>query len=299
MGISHDYERTELFNAILRYLMTPDRFLLRCSGADLDFSALRDHLETPSLLGGEPIALIDEAEKIAKSSIASFQSLLQHSDFGYVIIGSRAKSPLAEIAEQEGVVLDLLGEKPWEREKRIQQQLGALVKNSGKTISSEALSELMDRHDVDPGLLAREIEKVMSYVGERNHISLADVTAICSSNKAFAIWQTAEQIVWEKGGIPNEEFFHPLLPAIRAQLQLGLKIASLIACNASREEWSEALPKVYPKTLEKRTADVQRLGARYFIRGLEALFEVELSSRTGSSRYGALLDLFRCKLYAR
>jgi hypothetical protein len=66
--------------------------------------------------------------------------------------------------------------------------------------------------------------------------------------------------------------------------------------NASREEWNKALPKVFPKTLEKRTNQAQRLGSRYFSKGLIELFDIELKSRTGANQYGALLDLFRSKL---
>lgn len=298
VGLAQDYERQQIFNEILRYVLTPDCSMLRWSGADLNFSSIYDHLKTPSLFGGEPVALLDEAEKISKSQISELQKLLSLT-FGYLIIGSRSKSFLSETVEKEGVVLDLLGEKPWERERRIQQQLEQAVKNAGKSVSSEALSLLLERHDLDAGVLEREIEKAICYVGERAYIDVNDIEAICSSNKSFALWQTAEQIVWEGIGAPNEDFFHSLIPALRAQLQLGLKIASLLDSDASREEWNEALPKIYPRTLEKRTPMAQRLGVRYFIRGLETLFDIELSSRTGSQRYGALLDFFRCKLISR
>jgi len=94
----------------------------------------------------------------------------------------------------------------------------------------------------------------------------------------------------------NETNFHGVTAAVRSQLQLGLKIASLLERSAPQTEWAEALPRVFAKTLEKRTAQAARLGSRYFSRGLIALFDMELRSRTESSEFEGLFDWFRCSL---
>jgi hypothetical protein len=77
---------------------------------------------------------------------------------------------------------------------------------------------------------------------------------------------------------------------------MGMKISSLLAQNATREEWAAALPKVFAKTLEKRTSIAASLGSNYFRKGLEALFELELASRNSSVDPVILLDRFRAKL---
>lgn len=292
VGMPHDYERTEICESILNYLLTPDHLLERYSGSGLDVKALFDHLQTHTLLGGEPIALIDDAEKIPKGALQGLFPL----QFGYLILASKGKSPLSEVVEKEGVVLDLLNEKPWEKEKRITAQLEARVKNAGKTIAPDALALLFERQDMDAGNLEREIDKLICYTGDRVHINGNDIQAICTTSRSFALWQTAESLIWEGVGNADETQFHALIPALRAQLQLGAKISSLLAANASTEEWTKALPKVFPKTLEKRTSQASRLGGSYFTRGLIALYDIELRSRSSSTAYGALLDLFRAKL---
>jgi DNA polymerase III delta subunit len=173
-----------------------------------------------------------------------------------------------------------------------------LVHQAGKSASQAVLQSLMERQDLDEGIIVREMEKLINYTGDQARISEEDVKAICGSNQSYAVWQSAEKVVFEGTGRLDEDYFHALVPALRAQLQQGLKMATLLAENAPQEAWQKALPKVFPKTLEKRTKDAARLGVRYFVRGLETLFTVELKSRTGSNQLGALLDFFQCSLYS-
>jgi len=64
------------------------------------------------------------------------------------------------------------------------------LRERGKEISDEALSELVSRVGPNSRQLATEIEKVALYVGDRKEIALDDVSAICVRNKmarAFAL----------------------------------------------------------------------------------------------------------------
>ncbi len=296
VAVSHDYERGEIVHEILPFLSPEGGNLQKWN--ELDLLSLGSHLQTSSLFGDEPIAWLENAEAITKAQGAELEKLFPR-DYGYLIFSAKSKCAWSSCVEEAGTVLDLLTEKPWEKEKRIQQTLEQFTRIIGKTIAPNALSALLETQDVEEGILEREIEKLGCYTGDRLHITIEDVEAICPPNRAFAVWQTAEQVVWEGKGILEEAHFHALIPALRSQLQLGLKIATLLAENASREEWSTALPKVFPKTLEKRMRDASRLGVRYFARGLETLFEIELKSRTGSQHLGALLDFFHCSLQTR
>jgi DNA polymerase-3 subunit delta len=297
IGIPHDYERICCCEDLLKYVLTPDHIFRKFDGSDLNVVELIDHLGSQSLFGGEPVAWIENGEKIPKGALQPLWPL----SYGFLILSAKGKTPLSDLVEKEGVVFDLLNEKPWEKEKRILAQLEAKARSAGKAMDSSALSLLLERQDLDAGLLEREMDKLICYTGDARQIRTEDVLAICTDAKSFSLWQTAESIIWEGRGEVDDTQFHALVPALRGQLQLGAKIASLLAENAPHEEWNQALPKVFPKTLEKRTSAASRLGSNYFTRGLLALFDIELRSRTGSTHYGALLDLFRSKLisYAR
>lgn len=282
-----------MFDAILRILLTPDHSLLRFSGEDLDNKALFDHLQTPSLFGGEPIALLDEMEKLPKKQFSVPQL-----SFGYLLLGARGKVPYAASVEKEGVILDLSDEKPWEKEKRQQAELEAKAKSAGKTLAPGVVSLLFERLDKESATLASELDKLICYVADRMSIEPSDVLAITAQSRTFSNWHMAEEFIWEgkEAKAVDDSSFHALIPALRSELQLGLKIASLLSQNAPREEWTAALPRVYPRALERKTSQAAKLGLPYFAKGLQALFDMELKSRTGSQQYAALLDLFRAKL---
>jgi DNA polymerase-3 subunit delta len=64
------------------------------------------------------------------------------------------------------------------------------IRARGKTISDEALAELISRVGPNARQLDTEVEKLSLYVGDRKEIGMEDVTAICSRNKlarAFAL----------------------------------------------------------------------------------------------------------------
>lgn len=297
IAIADDFERTKALDQILAYLVNPPT---RFSGADCSPRDVLDALQSLTLLGGEPIVVVDEVEKMAKKEL---QRLCDHLNFssGYALFGARSKTPFAALAEKEGVVLDLLEEKPWDKEKRLAEQLADRAKNAGKRLGADGAQLLFERLGVDPALLESEIDKLICYVGDRSAITREDILELSPASRTSTLWQMAEEIVWEGGELPSLDAasFHGLIPALRSQLHLGLSLATLIEETCPADQWSRFLPKLWPKTLEKRSSQAARLGSPYFCKGLDKLFEIELLSRTHSTQYRALLDLFRAHIHVR
>ncbi len=294
IAIQDDFERTKALDMILSHLpVQPTRF----SGVDCDLRDFLDAMQSESLFG-ESVLVLDEAEKLSKKQIETLASHLT-GFVGYLLFGARSKTgSLATAVEKEGVILDLLEEKPWDKEKRLSEQLIERASSRGKRLSPDAAPFLIERLGVDPALLESEIDKLICYVGDRPTISREDILAISPASRTSTFWQTAEEVVWEGGEFPSLDAsaFHALVPALRNQLHLGLTLATLIQEGRPSHEWNVYLPKLWPKTLEKRSSQAARLGSAYFQKGLDRLFELELLSRSNSTQYGALLDLFRAKM---
>lgn len=296
--IGDDFERTKALDLILSYLSaSPNRF----SGVDCDLRDCLDAMQTLSLLG-ESVVVLDEVEKLSKKQLETLSSCLKDHPAGYVLFGSRLKvASLASVVEKEGVVFDLLEEKPWDKEKRLSEQLIDRAKNAGKKLGLEAPSLLFERLGLDPALLESEIDKLICYVGDRLSITRDDILAISPASRIATLWQTAEDVVWEGGEFPSLDStaFHALVPALRNQLHLGLTLSTLIEEKYPADRWNQYLPKLWPKTLEKRSSQAAHLGSSYFQKGLEKLFDIELLSRSNSTQYRALLDLFKAEIHAR
>lgn len=294
-AIVDDGEREAVLKAKLAKL-PPDGSVRRFHVDELDLKALLEHLETSSLFGGAPIAILDRVEKLTKKTVEALCEWgKRFAGEAYFLMGAAGKTPLVD--ESWLLCLDALAEKPWDREKRLKERLLELVRKSGKDIAPRALDLLLERNEMEGALLEQEIEKLICWTGERRSIGIEDVEAISSSNRLQTLWQEAEQIVWE--GMIGGSDPYALFPLIRSQLEMGLKIATLIEEARPKEEWSRHLPKVYPRLLEKRTPQAARLGRSYFIEGLKTLFDLELLSRSGSESPHSLLTLLQAKLGRR
>ena len=297
--MADDQERMAVFRSLLRYSLGPESAVQRFTAPQVELKELCAALESPYLFGGEPVVLLDECDKLPKKEAETLADFLQNPhQAGFLLLGAKGKTPLAKAVEKRGVILDLSDEKPWEREKRITETLFERAKSAGKRLAPDAAPLLLERMGADASLLQREMEKLICYVGERTTIERSDIFRISSASRTHTIWQVAEEMIWEGGGGKEPVPFQGLVPALRSQLSLGLKIASLLEQRASPEEWGSFLPRMWPKTLEKRKDQVLKKGAPFFRKGLRLLFKLELLSRTGANQEEALLDLFRSSLAA-
>lgn len=295
ISIVDDFERTKVIDQIAGSLKTnPDRF----NGSDCQLPDLLSALESRSLFGPS-VVIVDEAEKLSKKQQEKLLESL-HSPVSYILIGARTKVPtIATGAEKEGIVLDLIQEKPWDKEKRIAQSLIEGARLQGKQISPNVVQLLIERLGLDSALLESEVDKLISFVGDRSAITSEDVMSISPMSKSSSLWATAEKVIWERGQFPSLDSmsFHALIPALRSQLHLGLTLCSLIEQNLPADQWNQYLPRLFPKTLEKRSSQAARLGASFFLKGLSSLFDIELTSRTSSTQYRALLTKFQANFY--
>lgn len=297
VAVEDDYERKMAVSAVLSYF--PKSSIVRLSGTSVCCRELIELLFSPSLFGGESLVFLDDADKVGKKEIQTLSSLMSSaSPCGYFLSASRSKTILSSTFEKVGVVLDLIDEKPWDKEKRLTEQVGERVARAGKRIAADALALLFERLGMDAAFLDSEIDKLVCFIGEKPMIERSDVFRV-SALREKQVWQMVEEIVWEGGAyFIDASFFHTLIPALRSQFQTGLKILDLLDQATPRDQWSLYLPRIWPKMLEKRISQVMRLGRIYFLRGLELLFDVECLSRTGSTREHALLDFFRFSLQA-
>ena len=299
LSIADDYERMKGIKMVLSYLAADGLSSLSFNGADLSFQKLYEALQSPSLFGGESAVIMDDVEKIGKKELQDFGAYIQKLQFsGHLILASRTKTSLLSIVEKIGFVLDLTDEKPWDKERRIVEQIHARVQNGGKKIASDAPPLLLERLGADPALLDQEIDKLICFVGDRPTIERSDVFRISPESKTETLWKIAEEMIWEGVQPLKIDSFYAMIPALRSQLQMGLKITTLQQSGYPKENWGPYFPKLWPKILEKRGVQGAKLGSSYFQKGLDLLFEIEKLSRSASNREGALFDLFRTSLSA-
>jgi DNA polymerase-3 subunit delta len=277
---NHDYERGQILELIASRAGAGVR---RFRGSEGDWKGFWEALQGPSLFSPNSAVLLDELELMPAPMVKQLAGRLKECT---LILGAREKSAFAAGVEQQGVLLDMSEEKPWDRDRRWAEQLMERAGMLGKILDPQALEGLMERIDPELALLEREVDKLACFVGARSHIALSDVKSLSVENRTYTLWRIAEAMVWERQPAPTGSDLYGLIPALRWNLQVGVSLYTA----------GSPAPKMAPKKLEQRRSQAAQLGLPFFQRGLDALFELELLSRSASIASDAALDLFQLKV---
>ncbi|NGX35037.1 MAG: hypothetical protein K1060chlam1_01405 [Candidatus Anoxychlamydiales bacterium] len=294
------YEREKIISYILKKINIKN-FNLSKFSKENKLSKIVNTFQSPSLLGGEPLVIIEDIASFAKQDIQNLNSYLKVNDVN-IIIGACSRqeaSLLYSTIEKKGLVFDLSSEKIWEKEKRIASFALEKCLKANKNISSIVIEALFERVGLDLSLVENEINKLITFVGQKKSIEIDDVKSICPINITESVWKIAEEIVWGKINFDNlpidATYFHLLISAIRYQLQLGYKMASIIE-SGKKTDLSSYFPKIYPRALEKKKEIAMQRKSTFYKEAIKALFEVDLLSKKINMNLANLLDLLKTKL---
>lgn len=304
---SCSYERRKVYDQILSALKKKDPHISSqfCDAQAVSLQEVVGQLNSRSLFGSSPVVVCDGLDQLKKSG---WEPLLAYAErpspFAFLILGSASARNTADLylkGKKEVIVLDLSGEKPWERKTRLHHYLIEYAQKEGKTLAPDAAQYLLDHIGLELPNLEQEIIKLICYVGERRPISLSDVEKICAVEKSVGTWQLSEMIVWERApalapaGI-DLSWLLPFLGQLRYQLQIGLQLAVMIDTHMLPGDMARQLPQLKGALFEKRVQAARQLGQAYFRSGLNHLFEIELLAKNSGGTAQLLFDLMTAKL---
>ena len=218
-------------------------------------------LYMPSLLGGEPVVVYDEIEQLCSKDIKNIEAHLKKELVnGFLILGARKKNNIASVlsrSDQMGIVLDFSGEKYREKGQRLAQFVRGYCENEKKRISQEIVDDLIEKSSKDMATLEKELEKVITYIGDRQEITFDDLQKIATTTNQSSIWQLAEKIVWEHRLSDNIQYndaptFHSLVASIRYQLHIGYKLSEFAKRNLNYEDHKKYFPRMQSWLFQKR-----------------------------------------------
>ncbi|MCB1109274.1 MAG: hypothetical protein KDK44_06420, partial [Chlamydiia bacterium] len=272
----NDEERQAIADYIIRIILKSNDNLRLVKTEDPEIA--QNELYCFSLLGDYPVIYLDKIKKIFTPSVPRG---------AFLILGM--SKPMAKLPE--GVTLDLSKEKPWDKDKRIKDQIVSKAQAAGKPLDHPALEYLFGAIGPDQALLERELEKLICFAQDKKSIDLTSVQTLVMPSVQQSTWQIAEQIVWEKR-LPKQissNDFPVLVGSIRYQLELGLAL-----CTLTPEQFQEHYPKLRPRAVDKYRNC--HLPLSFFEKGLQALYKAERLFKDGISNGGLCLDLFMGQL---
>lgn len=303
-----DYEKrlwTESVAHLLRR-KDPQLQIIRFSAQETAPGAIQDEARSSTLWGGMRMIVVEGIDKV--KSLGDYLGLLSlfSPDVIMIFCASNSKSivELYQKGKKEMIALDVSEEKPWDRERRLQEWIKDEAGKVGKQISTEATTELMRNLGTDLATLDQELKKLITYVGSKATLDKKDIKAICGSRDLATGWSLAEMLVWkhpialqEKAG--DLGFLFPFLGQIRYQLQLGAQIAELLGRKVTMPDLEQHFPSVRPQNLDKFIPVAARRGSAFFLKGLLRLYDFEFTAKSSSVDLGIAFDFFQAKLYEK
>lgn len=255
-----------------------------CEGKDSE--SVYQILSAPSLFGDQEVILWDIG-KGSEEILEKIQKyIIRPSPWAILIIGAEGMKPFASLykgAEKEIGVLDLSEEKPWEKEKRQQQDLVQIVQQEGKDIAQAALLRLLSQSN-DSFTLQSELSKVLAYVGQKKVITEQDVIDICSAGSAKG-WQIGEEILWEKQGKWEESMDASAVLALIGQIRFLVQQARQILWGLQEKKTMEELSKKYnlrPAALQKIISRLKLYSPLYLEEAFNLLYDIEILTKNSA-----------------
>jgi len=253
----------------------------------------------------QPASICLDIHYLNKKGQEDLVKFLQHNLLDNLLVMAMqpvSMNALVKWVDEKGLVLDLSKEKVWEKQRRLKAFVFKKCTSFKKSMGFDAVDLFLERVGLDSDLISQELDKVIAYIGSKDTIDKQDVLAICYSQDHHTFWQLAEKLVWDQDKtaplpleINDAASFHQLIGALRFQLELGLKIASLIEAN--QDPKPEQFPRLFPKTFAKRIIQAKTKKSLFFSSALNELYRLDLLSKGETSKYQALVDYFRGYLY--
>lgn len=261
-------------------------------------------LNSLSFFTEKGILLLQNLDKAPKNFLEKLEPAIAIPKLPIFLILSASSlttaSKLFKRIEKVGLILDLPEEKPWNKEKNVQEWLLSLSSSKGKSFSPRACLALIKRVGTDFSTLFQELEKLICYVGDRKEITDKDVQEICSVSPIENSWQLGEAIFKRdaasalrisKGLLENEVAFPALLRQLRSQFETEYQISSILSQGGGVHEINEQFPKMTPFIIERHIQQARSYGFTSFRKALLKIDETELNFKNSAGDAETLNDL--------
>lgn len=302
------YEKEQGYKALVSVFKRQPKELKVLSGHKLAPEHLQNELYSFSLFSRESIVVIQDVEGVKGAAKEMVEKALEKPLKGITLIltaeSLASNTIIYKRVEKSGVILDLKGEKTWEKEKRLLEWVQHLVKRAGKEMSGEAAKALLHATGANGALLEKEVEKLLCYVGEGSAISLHDVEELCPKVSEESVWQLAEAIFsldvkralnLGQALLAQGEALLGLLRLLRGQFQTTYHVHTILAAGGTEEHVSAQFPYLRGSLLQKQIHQASTFGEDRLRRGLLLIDEAELMAKNSSIDPELLLETLMIK----
>lgn len=302
----NSYDLTEA-NKILINTLFSDKYsemeVRTFSQENFDLAKFLDEVNTLSFFTKKRIVILQNFDKLNTAQIALEDYIDRLNNQVILILNSEVfnkNTKFFKKIEKAGVILDIPEEKLWQKEKSIHQWLKEKIARDGKTIDPQGIELLIHQIGINQNILDQELFKLYCYMGEKSHIKIEEIQAICSSFNSHTIWELSDAIFSFFTGkalkaihalLFDGASLLGLLYQLRTQFQTQLQIASILTNSQSKEEITKTFPYIKGNILNKKVSEIQNYGLERLKKGLILINEYELKAKNSGENPNMLAEL--------
>lgn len=262
-------------------------------GSDIEEKNLFMHLQTKSLFVDKTSIVIHQMHLMKKNLLSVIENYIKQPYPDIILIFSAAKkgfnTALEKLIEKNGIIVDLLEEKPWDREDRLTHWMQQKLSKRGIRISFALAKKCVVLCASDQGRIAEEIEKLTCYLGLRKEVIESDITRLTNKAVDENIWHLGQHI-------------------LRKEIQKALAMHSdLIAANTPSpvlvhtlrlqfQELLQLFSQEAKPNIEKKIALAKSYGYENLTKALLLLADYDLRNKSESSNTALLSELLIIRL---
>lgn len=266
-----------------------------------------EEIETLSFFEKKRFVTVSEIDHLESSSLETLLNYaLKPNPRALLLLSAtnlNANSKLVKACDEQGIVFQLVAEKPWEKEKRLIEWLTSLTAKEGVTLAPPAAKKLLLFVGQQEELLFQELQKLICFAAEKKKISPEDVDILVFNNSPVTLWQLGEAIfrldlqnaILMGRTLLEETSLLPLIIHLRSQVQTALEMTSHLE-QGGQSALVKAFPYLKGAILEKKISSLRYYGPMRLRHAFLALVEGELRAKNSNTNPELLLELLLYQL---
>ena len=260
----------------------------RFQAKETDPADLIGRLAVVPMFGGRRVIMVENVEAWGKGQLAAVETFVQRIPFTACLVMTAASRKniegLAKAVEAKGKVVQFRS--PGERE--APRWLIERARQQGKTLSHRAAFLLVETSGTDFHTLASELEKICTFVGERDRIEDQDILEAAGSHRTFSAFELLDHIMGgqaEKALVSLRSLLHAgeppllILSTLARQIRLIWQVKEGLRHSIPESQLAKRIG-AHPFVVKKAAAQAGRFSEAYLHRVLEALGQTDIAIKS-------------------
>jgi DNA polymerase III subunit delta len=294
-----DHERKEaeslLIHTLLRNVGSREGALRVFEAERAFLQEILTDLASRSLFAEKRIILIRNADHLNKDGTTKLEEYFDFpSSSIFLIVSACAINRATKFykqGEKAGIILDIPEEKSWEKENSLITKVMDWAEQSGKKLDHETARYFIQHTGMDQGLLRNEMDKLLCFAGERGHLTMQDISSVCTVVNTKDAWELGSAIFRREGAtalhiatwlLTEGAPFFSLIRQLRSQFQTKLQISTLLEEGGGAQEVQQKYPYMKGQILQQNMHLAKSYGKEALKAGLLAIDETEMQAKNGS-----------------